>query len=71
MNEDLKWILIAIVVMFFISRIFDASGVTSASSRQAPSTISSSKNAPVKNQIITTKVLDAYGNVVQVKDAQY
>ncbi|MFZ2038926.1 MAG: hypothetical protein WAV11_03235 [Minisyncoccia bacterium] len=65
--DDLKWILLAVVIMFFVSRFFDFATPTSASVPK--NTVNLLPSA--KNQIITTKVLDRYGNVVELKESQY
>jgi hypothetical protein len=64
--DDLKWILLAVVIMFFVSRFFDFASPTSANVQKNAVT-----NTTVKSQIITTKVLDRYGNVIQLKESQY
>jgi len=65
--DDLKWILLAVVIMFFVSRFFDFAVPAAASVPKNTVTVPASS----KNQIITTKILDKYGNVVEMKESRY
>lgn len=76
MDEDLKWILIAVVSMFFLARLFGptVSASTTPSyntSTQTASAYSSYTAQPIKKQVITTKIYDSYGNVVHTANTQY
>jgi hypothetical protein len=72
MDGDLKWVLIAAAVIFFLSRLLNISPATSATASEIKNSASVYSSAPiVRNQIITTQILDSNGRVVQSRQTNY
>ncbi len=70
MDGDLKWVLIAAAVIFFLSRLLSVTPSTSASMSKSSASVINS--APiVKNQVITTQIIDSNGRVIQTGQAHY
>lgn len=72
MDDNLKLILLAIVVMFFISRLMDnANAYPNYTTNKNTTATSKSQTLQSSSKIITTQILDAQGKVLQSRDSQY
>jgi hypothetical protein len=71
MDDNLKIILVAIVIMFFISRLMDNAQAFPTYTAKASTTNAKTQTLQATNKIITTQILDSQGRVVQSGEVKY
>ncbi|MEI8339395.1 MAG: hypothetical protein WCF94_01900 [bacterium] len=71
MDDNLKIILAAIVIMFFISRLMDNAQAFPTYTAKASTASTKSQTLQSASKIITTQILDSQGRVVQSGEAKY